>query len=310
MVSTENFTYELSLDFAGNPLLKDKVRDWLIDIGEESFVDGVIEGIDIEFDYDSVADGSDYLKYGGDTAALILYKFAEQPLKDLAENVAQVFGDQVTCHLRSFDSEIWREGWKESFKPIRTGRFLVCPPWDLEETSDQISVVIDPGMAFGTGQHHTTQLCLDSLDWLASLGLPLDNFSMLDVGTGSGILSIAAAKIGIEDCCATDIDSDAILSAGQNFERNQVAIDCFQGTTWRQKDKKFDLVVANILGVVLRRIFADLVGSLKPNGELMISGILAEEVAEFTEIGHAFNLQVVNRKDLEGWSMLYFRSEV
>ena len=163
--------------------------------------------------------------------------------------------------------EDWLEAWKAQFTPIRVGRFLVRPSWSDAAVSDAIEIVLDPGMAFGTGLHPTTQQALEALSTL-----PLETKSVLDVGTGSGILAIAAAKRGASPVVAVDTDPLAVEAARENADRNGVAIPIGSGSA-ADVPGRFDFVIANIVSAVLQQIAPDLVARLAPRGTLVVCGV-------------------------------------
>lgn len=166
--------------------------------------------------------------------------------------------------------EDWANAWKAYFKPIRVGRHLiVTPPWEDPQALDRDKVVvIDPGMAFGTGNHATTQLCLAALEDYVQRG-----DRVADIGTGSGILAIAAAKLGAGEVCASDIEPLAVQIAARNAAENKVSL----ATGIRMPtDTTFDLVVANILANTIIELAGDLAAITKPGGVLIASGIIEE----------------------------------
>jgi len=174
-------------------------------------------------------------------------------------------GDLVA---RQIEEQDWLESWKAQFAPIRIGRFLVRPTWsDLAVPEDAIELVLDPGMAFGTGLHPTTQQCLEALSSLRVQGK-----SLLDVGTGSGILAIAAAKRGASPVVAVDTDELAVEATRENVERNRVAIPVAQGSAM-DVPGRFDIVIANIVAPVLQQIAGDLAARLAAGGTLIVAGI-------------------------------------
>jgi ribosomal protein L11 methyltransferase len=177
--------------------------------------------------------------------------------------------------------------WREFFRPTQVSkRILVHPPWDVPATTQVVKVEIDPGMAFGTGTHETTRLCLRAID--DALDLPDAN--VLDVGTGSGILAIAAALLGAARVVATENDPVAVGIANENFERNGVSDRCAASLTLLEDlGESFDLVVANILPHTLSELHDGLLGAVRPGGTLVLSGILVRErdnvIDRFSDLG-------------------------
>jgi ribosomal protein L11 methyltransferase len=170
-----------------------------------------------------------------------------------------------------------------------------------------IDLVIEPGMAFGTGQHATTRLCLEQigLDAAENRGR-LATRRVLDVGTGTGILAIGARKLGYAACDGTDIEDDAILAAVENARLNGVSLDFRLGSIPRLAgpEAAYDVVLANILAVVLIRIMDDLAAVTRPGGRLILSGLLVEEEDEVAARGAAAGLTRVRSGRHEGWSCL------
>jgi ribosomal protein L11 methyltransferase len=170
----------------------------------------------------------------------------------------------------------WGENWKRFFKPVQvTSKFVVKPPWArIRPKRGQIPIDITPGMAFGTGTHATTILCIQALgESLKKRGL-----SVLDVGAGSGILSIIAAKLGAREVWGIDVDGVAVENARENLEKNHVSdIVRIRKGSIALLHKKFDVVVANIDFKSLRRMRRPLLGRLKHRGSLVLSGILEED---------------------------------
>jgi ribosomal protein L11 methyltransferase len=176
----------------------------------------------------------------------------------------------------SLPEQDWSENWKRFFKPVQvTPRFVVKPPWArVRLKRGQVSIDITPGMAFGTGTHATTILSIQALEE----NLKKKGLSVLDVGTGSGILSIVAAKLGAKEVWGIDIDGVAVENARENVEKNRVS-DIVKTRKGSMGDlhKKFDVVVANIDLKGLRRIRKPLLNHLKKRGLLILSGILERE---------------------------------
>jgi len=194
-----------------------------------------------------------------------------------------VYQEPMVTRIREQD---WSNNWKEHFKPLRIGRRLVVKPtWeDYTPLAEDIILELDPGMAFGTGTHPTTMLCLSVLERAfsragrTSLNSPGKQVTVLDVGTGSGILSIAAAKLGAGRVTAVDIDTEAVRVAAENCALNSVSeIVAISDTPLGMISGSFDIVVANILAEDLARMATELVGRLNPNALLVLSGILNEK---------------------------------
>ncbi len=177
-------------------------------------------------------------------------------------------------------SEDWSTSWKVNFKTLRVGRrLLIVPSWEEPRPRpDDIVLRLDPGMAFGTGGHETTRLCLELLEGIMD-GMPLlVSPSVLDLGTGSGILAMAAVRLGAGRVCAVDIDPLAIEVAGGNLAANGLAGQVELGTTPVESlTGSFDIILANILAEELVRLAPHLTERLAPGGTLVLSGILAEK---------------------------------
>ena len=298
-------TFELTIGFRKEKCavasLKQEVKDWLTGQGEDNFVEGVIADIDIEFDYSENAKDQ-FLELGGEMQPIVLYKYDKSLLLKLQEKLELAFGQQIDCSLKAIESQSWKEGWKESFKPFSTQRFCVFPPWEKNSVdSALIPIEIEPGMAFGTGQHETTQLCLRLLE--DSKIFPKGSFqSVLDVGTGTGILAIATQKMGATHILATDIDSDAVAAAKENAKINTSSFETLECSV--PKDGSFDLVIANILWVVIEKIFADLCARMKPGGRLLLSGVLSEQRSLVDEANAKHGMVVAKELEENGWLAL------
>jgi ribosomal protein L11 methyltransferase len=177
-------------------------------------------------------------------------------------------------NLREVADHDWLEEWKQNWQPVEIGRFIIAPPWsDVGEIHDHLIIRIEPGMAFGTGTHETTRLCLDAIQKHFTGG------SFLDVGTGTGILAIAAAKLfpqaRVEAC---DTDETAVAIARENAATNDVLdqIDFRVGTV-EESTASADLVCANLTADVITQILPALIGTTC--GKLILSGILETQVA-------------------------------
>lgn len=202
---------------------------------------------------------------------------------------------------RRVDDEDWLESWKAEFVPIRIGAFLVRPTWAKPTSGEAIELVLDPGMAFGTGLHPTTQQCLEALSTL-----PLESKSVLDVGTGSGILAIAAAKRGASPVVAVDTDTLAVDAARANAMHNGVAIPVGEGSA-EDVPGRFDVVVANIVSPVLQRIAPHLAARLAGGGTLLAAGISAPAESATRDAFARTRLELLDRTERDDWVALALR---
>jgi len=208
-------------------------------------------------------------------------------------------------------SEDWSTSWKVHFKPLRVGaRLLIVPTWeDAAALPGDLVLRIDPGMAFGTGGHETTRLCLELLEKIMDAGNQSAAPSLLDLGTGSGILAMAASRLGAGRILALDIDPEAVEVARENLDLNDLAEKVECGTTPLESlQEGFDIILANILAEELVRLAPGLADRLNPGGALILSGILAEK-EELVRRGFAdqpLEYQETNRAG-EWVAMLYRR---
>ena len=205
----------------------------------------------------------------------------------------------------------WMEAWKQHYRPILIGeRLLILPAWMDSPEPNRIAIKIDPGMAFGTGTHPTTQLCLELMEKvIVEIRLSNIDFRAIDVGCGSGILSIAAIKLGAVSALGVDIDAGSIVNARENAETNQIGDELILdvGSVQEILDGRFafrkaPLVLANILAPVIVRLFdAGLADLIEENGAIILSGILQEQAQNVIEAAQAKGLQVSERKQMGDW---------
>lgn len=170
--------------------------------------------------------------------------------------------------------EDWANNWKAYFKPTKVGeRLVVIPSWEPYELQEgELPLHLDPGMAFGTGTHPTTALCMRQLE-----GIVKEGARVLDVGTGSGILAIAAARLGADEVHAIDIDGVAVEVARENAAKNGVTISLAQGELAQVEEGGYDVVIANIIASIIIEILPEAVPRLKEGGYFLCSGIIAEK---------------------------------
>ena len=197
------------------------------------------------------------------------------------------------------DDQDWVRLTQSQFTPIKiTDKLYIVPSWhDLPDAS-AIGIVLDPGLAFGTGSHPTTFMCLS---WLTDN--ITNNKTVLDYGCGSGILAITASKLGAKYVAGVDIDKQAIEASGYNASNNKVAVNFYLPDEF-QPHEQFDIVVANILSNPLRMLAPMLATQVKSDGCILLSGILDSQIDELCQIySKWFSMSVVNVVD--GWALLY-----
>jgi len=197
----------------------------------------------------------------------------------------------------------WEREWLKDFGPMQFGqRLWICPGDTTADTADAIVVQLDPGLAFGTGTHPTTALCLE---WLDSLSL--NDATMLDYGCGSGVLAIAALKLGCQSAVAMDIDPQAIIATKQNARHNHVHSSLQIVGHAREVDGQFDVVVANILAGPLMELAEPIAAHVRAGGRLALSGLLAEQVDEVVATYQPwvdFDPAVQRPQDNQTWACL------
>jgi ribosomal protein L11 methyltransferase len=274
------------------------------------------EGTSIERGFELVDEGLAARLDPGRPAMVRAYVSAADPAvaERLAADVARDLGHLSAFGLRPIGplttrlvaEADWAEAWKAHFPVMRIGRrFVIRPSWRRHRAIvDEIVLALDPGMAFGTGLHPTTRLCLEALEVLADSGA-LDVDRALDVGCGSGILSIAAARLGVRVVTALDIDPIAIQATGANARRNRLSqrIRPRLGSL-PSGDGPYDLVVANLIASVLIALAGDLAAELTTGGRWLVSGIFADRESAVREAFDATGLAITNRWVEDEWVAL------
>ncbi len=217
----------------------------------------------------------------------------------------------------------WMEAWKQYYKPILIGqRLLILPAWMDSPEPNRIAIKIEPGMAFGTGTHPTTQLCLELMEkYFDDRPKTMDHqsssivhrpLSAIDVGCGSGILSIASIKMGASKTLGVDIDEESITKSRENANINEVGEEFILGLGSVQEIlegkfefKKAPLVVANILASVIVRLFdAGMADLIEKNGTIILSGILQEQEQSVVDAAQAKGLKMNERMQMGDWVAL------
>lgn len=205
---------------------------------------------------------------------------ANEEMQSILKQVEARLPENTLIKLDPLEDKDWEREWMDNFHPVRFGKRLwICPSWRDVPDPDAVNVMLDPGLAFGTGTHPTTALCLRWLD-----GLNLTKSTVVDFGCGSGILGIAALKLGAKRVIGIDIDPQAIQASEENARRNHVAEQIELYLPEHQPELKADIVVANILAGPLRELRQVITDYCRPGALLALSGILKEQAEDISKL--------------------------
>ena len=252
-----------------------------------------------------------YLEEDADAGAWL--ERVRDGLKELADFVD--LGEQRIVCSETEDKD-WIDNWKQYFKPFTVDDILIKPTWEAvpEEHKDKLQIQIDPGTAFGTGKHETTQLCIRQLKKYVKPGM-----SLLDVGTGSGILGLVRCKLGIDHVLGTDLDPCAVSAVRENMQANHVPEGQFEliigniitdSQVQKQAGREqYDLVTANILADVLVPLSPVAVRYLKPGGLYITSGILDQKEEEVRQAVEQAGMKVIETTRQGEWVSLTAKKE-
>ena len=224
-------------------------------------------------------------------------------IKEAINNLAEYDIDLGlnSVSLNEVHEEEWASAWKKYYHPVKiSGRFTIVPTWEEYEpvSSDELIIELDPGMAFGTGTHPTTVMCIQALEKTVK-----ENDEVVDVGTGSGVLSIAAALLGASHVTALDLDEVAVESAKQNVELNKVdnLVDVSQNNLLDGVKGKKDVVVANILAEIIMSFTDDVASAVKPGGYFISSGIISQKKEDVKQALIASGFEIEETIMMEDW---------
>lgn len=249
------------------------------------------------------------------TAKVSFYLEDLSNLEDLLRNIEEGLDDlsefvnvgERTIAVSETEDKDWINNWKQYFKPFTVDDILIKPTWEEipAEHADKLLIEIDPGTAFGTGKHETTQLCIRQLDKYIKGGE-----KVLDVGTGSGILGIAALKLGASEAFGTDLDENAVVAVRENLEANHISAEKFGVVQGNIIDDKaiqdqagyecYDIVVANILAPVIIMLQGEIAPHLKHGGIFITSGIIntkEEDVRQAMEANPELEIVEINHQN-------------
>lgn len=230
-----------------------------------------------------------------------------QRLAELSREDFGIVMGSLALEMQSVADEDWSENWKKYYKPFRIGTHLVVKPtWEpYAPEPDDLMIELDPGMAFGTGTHETTNMCMQLLEKHLS-----DGMRVMDVGTGSGILAIAAAKLGAKDVLAIDIDPDAVKVAGENVVLNKAdgRVRVVKGDLVKGEAMPCELAVANIVADAICMLAGPLTRHLVRGGLLICSGIIREREQDVLAAAKAAGYQVADRLEKGEWVALCLKN--
>lgn len=228
--------------------------------------------------------------------------FQDETLAYLAEKTLQTHYKSITCNLSELPEQQWEQVWQVNAKPLCFGqRLWVCPSVTSPPVPEAVNIILDPGLAFGTGSHPTTALCLQWLD-----KHNLNEKEVVDYGCGSGILGIAALKLGASTVYAIDIDPQALSATLQNAIQNE--LDLSKLKIGEMPKKPVDVILANILLNPLIELKQTFLSLLKPGGMVVISGILKEQVASL-QAAYEDVFEVCEVDHLEEWGLIFLQNK-
>jgi ribosomal protein L11 methyltransferase len=272
-----------------------------LEIGD--FIYGEID-CDIEAEYDPSKVTVDLYEKLNENPPIVLYNEDKEFLQSVQSALLSLFPKvnipilPNTFLIQEIQDQNWRESWKKSFKPVLVKDFFaIIPPWEKPENfSQKHKIIINPGMAFGTGQHETTRLCLELM-----LKVPVAK-RVFDVGTGSGILAIAAKKLGSQFVLGNDIDPECMAVANENTKNNLVdGIIFVSDAISNINEFNFDLIIANIQSRPLKVLIPDILKRATNSARIILSGILVAEKEDFIQFLSERGARVVCVEVLNHW---------
>jgi ribosomal protein L11 methyltransferase len=278
------------------------------------------DGVVIEEPYELSDDGQEYHILVGKPVLIHAYLPMDGTEEEKKQRIAQALWHLSSIgahfvgelHTRTVNEEDWANAWKEFYHVTHIGRRLIIRPSWREYTpkDDEVVVTLDPGMAFGTGVHPTTRLCLELVEQLVQPGMQI-----IDVGAGSGILSLAAAKLGAAHVHAIDNSSVAVESSTANAAMNDLSdritnvLGVLDETEAERRAGKYDLVLANIIAHVIGSIAPQLAQVLAPDGLLVVSGIIEARRPDAEVPLLASGLELVEERKIDDWLALVLRKK-
>jgi ribosomal protein L11 methyltransferase len=290
-------------DLSDAARLKASVLKWFESRGRFDVVDGIIDGIEIPLTEEEFA-RAETKDDRFASAPLAVFDLEKTVCEQILLELIQEFGEGIKGRITEILDESWQSCWQESFDKFQSEKFFFVPHGSLIATpTDRIRVeLINRNGAFGTGQHATTRAVVKALEYLIQSRSPR---SMLDVGTGTGVYLIVAWLMGLKELAATEIDEDLINVARENCDKAGVTAD-IRLADKPKFDRKFDLIVANILTPVLHSVMSDMVSHLSLDGYLVLAGFVDKEEGLIVQeaLGHGLTLDY--KISEAGWNCLVF----
>lgn len=263
-----------------------------------------------EFDWDFVEE--EIFNSGYDGVIIKTYITEERDVSEDIKSIKERIGGlkefgidvgEAIVELSYVDEEDWANEWKNYYKPTKIGeKIVVKPTWEEYEAGDEDLIIeLDPGMAFGTGTHETTSMCIRELEKYVK-----PESKVFDIGCGSGILAIAAAKLGARDVLAVDLDEVAVKVSKENIELNNVSksVKALHGNLMEVVTDKADIVVANIIADIIKLLAKDIKNFMKDDAVFISSGIIHAKVDEVKEALVSNGLEIVHVESLGEWNAI------
>ncbi len=252
--------------------------------------------------YDTYFNEEEICTQGKDICFVTYYLSDKENVIEFLEVIKQmILIDKIDCDIKTNEvmEEDWANNWKKYYHTFKiNNKIVVKPKWeDYEKIEGEILINIDPGMAFGTGTHETTKLCMELLHKYVK-----ENYFVYDVGTGSGILAILCSKLGAREVVAIDLDKVSVSAAKENIGLNNLTnVKVLEGNLLDKSTEKCDLIVANIIAEIIVDLIPDATKVMKKTGIFIISGIIESKVDLVKEKLNSNNLEIVEEVGENGW---------
>lgn len=283
------------------------LKEFLSSLGIKSYCEGDLDSLESLTDEECQKKMDELLDDTYVADKIILHSYYEDELLKHGKAVQKNFNNKVTTIFSSIKTSSWLDKWKESFKPIETKSYIVFPPWETKsiEGNKKKKIIIEPALAFGTGQHESTQICLRLLESYLTKIDDKSSLRALDLGTGSGILAIAAAKEGITQIDAIDIEEDSVRAAKTNASLNSVDFFVVKSNLTHfkknEEKKKYNLILANILLPVLVQSLPEFPSITAEDSQVILSGLITSQREEMLQACTASNFELIEEITQGDW---------